>query len=81
MEVYESHLGGIYFTEDIIDPEYLYCDQCGDSDWHLGHAETWEDVIDLITDEYEDGSTWIPYAPEYVDELKTEFEAVVSNEE
>lgn len=40
MEVYESHLGGIYFDEEVLDYDYLYCEQCGDSDTHLGHADT-----------------------------------------
>ena len=44
MEVYESHLGGIYFDEEVLDYDYLYCEQCGDSDTHLGHADTWEEV-------------------------------------
>lgn len=30
--VYESHLGGYYATDDILDYEDTYCDSCGDSD-------------------------------------------------
>ena len=30
MEVYESHLGGIYFEKEEIPWDYLYCDECGD---------------------------------------------------
>lgn len=70
MEVYESHLGGIYFSNTELDYKDLYCDQCGDSDWHLGHANTWEDVVDMITDE--DG--WCCYSKGYLADLKEEFE-------
>ena len=72
MEVYECHLGGIYFEEEVLDWDDRYCDQCGDSDWHLGHADTWEDVLDLITDD----EGWCTYASDYVAELKAEFEAL-----
>lgn len=68
-EVYKSHLGGIYFSNIELDYEYLYCAQCGDSDWYLGHANTWEDVVDMITDE--DG--WCCYDEDYLIALKEEF--------
>ena len=71
MEVYENHLGGIYFDERVRPFDDLYCDVCGDSDWHLGHADTWEEVMELITDE--DG--WRRYAEDYLAELKARFEA------
>lgn len=76
MEVYESHLGGIYFSDRIIDEDDLHCEQCGDWDWYLGHADTWEEVIELIT-EYPDEDEfdpWIPYAEDYLEEQKEYFE-------
>ena len=76
MEIYENHMGGIYFSEEILDYEYLYCDQCGDSDWYLGHADTWEDVLNLISEE--DG--WIPYAEDYINRMKIEFEERIRHE-
>lgn len=69
MEVYEYHLGGIYFEERILDFDQLYCEQCGDYDRHLGHADTWEDVLELITDV--DG--WCPYCPKYLETKKSEW--------
>ena len=75
MEVYQNHLGGFYFEEyEIDDDDDLYCEQCGDSDYHLGHADTWDDVLDLITEVDDDGSEWCPYAEDYVAEKKAEFE-------
>lgn len=50
MYIYESHLGGFYVTKDEIEPEWLHCDQCGDSDWPIGCAETKEEAFKLITD-------------------------------
>ena len=67
MEVYESHLGGVYLSDDILDD--TYCEECGDSDRHLGHADTWDDVLDLITDD--DG--WCGYTDKYLDDLREEF--------
>lgn len=71
MEVYESHLGGIYFSESLLGWKDLHCEQCGDSDWHLGHADTWQDVLDMITND--DG--WCPYCEGGITQLKGEFEA------
>lgn len=73
MEVYESHLGGVYFTEELLDFDDLYCDQCGDSDTHAGYAETWEEVLDLLTDE--DG--WCRYNAEYLSELEGEWKSLM----
>lgn len=69
MEIYESHLGGIYFSDEVISIDDLFCEQCGDSDWHLGHADTWEEVLAMITDE--DG--WCPYSEEMLAGWKAEF--------
>ena len=73
MYLYHSHLGGIYLTEEQQDLEDLYCEECGDSDWELGQVETFEDVLDCITDS--DG--FVPYTDEYLAEIKAELEAEV----
>ena len=57
MYLYESHLGGLYTTEDIRSYDELYCETCGDSDWELGEFETLEEFWNLISDEMSiDGS-------------------------
>lgn len=57
MYLYESHLGGLYITEDIRSYDELYCETCGDSDWELGEFETLEEFWNLISDEVSiDGS-------------------------
>lgn len=38
--IYESHLGGLYATEAMLDFDFLYCDQCGDYDRELGYFES-----------------------------------------
>lgn len=50
MYLYESHLGGLYTTEDIQSPDELYCETCADSDQELGEFETIHEFWDLISD-------------------------------
>lgn len=40
MHLYESHLGGLYTTENIQSLDELYCETCGYSDGELGEFET-----------------------------------------
>ena len=50
MYCYESHLGGIYWTEEKLSFEDTYCDECGDSDWLLGYASNKKEALKLIDD-------------------------------
>lgn len=57
MYIYESHMDGLYVSYDELDYEDLYCEQCGDSDWLIGYAETREDAWRLFKDDVDiDGS-------------------------
>lgn len=49
--LYESHMGGIYFSETELDYDDLYCETCGDSDFLLGRVETFEDAWNLLRDD------------------------------
>ncbi len=41
--IYEDHLGGGYYvTEDELDSDELYCEQCGDSDHQVFEGFLWE---------------------------------------
>lgn len=40
MWVYESHLGGLCFTDERMSTRDLYCNQCDDFDWELGNFES-----------------------------------------
>lgn len=46
--IYESHLGGFYYTNEEQDDESLYCEQCGDCDTYLGKAEEAYDVAEIL---------------------------------
>lgn len=58
MYFYESHMGGFYTSDTILDYEDLYCDQCNDTDWLLGEAHTVKEFLELL-----DG-----YSAEYIKE-------------
>jgi hypothetical protein len=79
MEVYESHLGGIYFSEDVLDWDELYCDECGDSDTYLGHADTWEEAISMLKWGFAEDDEF-KYDQDYLNDLKIEFEILINNE-
>lgn len=81
MEIYESHMGGIYFENEILDYDDLYCEQCGDSDTHLGHADTWEELEAMLVWEDEDeDEVYYKYDEDYMKELKAEFETLIAME-
>lgn len=42
MYLYSSHVGGLYFSENILELEY--CEQCGDCDEFLGLIRKEEDI-------------------------------------
>lgn len=49
--LYESHIGGLYTSDEQLDNDSLYCTQCGDSDWLIGPFETVKDFWSLIKDD------------------------------
>jgi len=68
MYIYESHLGGFFKSDEIIDSKYLYCDSCGDVDFYLGEANTKEELRNLFTDMMEE-----LYLSEYLDSVVEDF--------
>ena len=50
MYIYEGHMGGLYTSDEPLDCEDLYCEECGDSDWLIGYADTREEAWDLLKD-------------------------------
>ena len=50
MYIYQGHLGSLYTSDECLDYDDLYCEQCGDSDWLIGYAATKEEAWDLLTD-------------------------------
>lgn len=63
MYIYECHMGGLYATDYELEYEYLYCEQCGDSDWLLGYVETKEAARCLLKD---NGWDW-EYIQKFID--------------
>lgn len=50
MYIYESHMGSLFVSDDILDYEQTYCEICGDSDFLLGYAEIKEEAWGLLKD-------------------------------
>lgn len=65
MHIYDSHLGDLYVSDDDIDDDDLYCEECGDFDDYIGYAETKKGARRLIKENcfYTDD-----YIEEFVDE-------------
>lgn len=51
MYIYESHMGYLYVDDNILDYDEQYCEQCGDSDWFIGRANTREEAWNLLKDD------------------------------
>lgn len=55
MYIYENHLGGgLYTSDNLLDYDDLYCEQCGDSDSYVGEADTREEAYELLKDDYDE---------------------------
>lgn len=51
MYIYQSHMGGLFVSDEILDYEQTYCEQCGDSDFLIGYAETRKEAWNLLKDD------------------------------
>lgn len=63
MYVYESHLGGVYLSDEIIPFDALYCETCGDSDRLLGEVK--DDDYNALRSLLEEHD----YSEEYLNEV------------
>ena len=73
MYIYQSHMGGLYTSDDELDYEQTYCETCGDSDWLIGYAETREEAWELLKDDTNiDGSGGWDY--EYIQDFLRNWE-------
>lgn len=71
MYIYEGHMGGLYASDEPLEYEDLYCEECGDSDWLIGYAETREEAWNLLkddTDIYGSGGWDYNYVQEFINE-------------
>lgn len=63
MYVYESHLSGVYLSDEIIPFDELYCETCGDSDRLLGEVKDDDhDALRALLEEHD-------YSDEYINEV------------
>lgn len=58
MYIYQSHMGGLYTSDEMLDDEMLYCEECGDSDSFIGYAETREEARKLLKEEAVVAGEW-----------------------
>lgn len=73
MYIYQSHMGGMFVSDEVLGYEQTYCEECGDSDLLIGYAETREDAWNLLKDDTDiNGSGGWNY--EYVQEFLKNWE-------
>lgn len=46
--IYESHLGGLYISNEELSLDETYCETCGDCDWLGCMADSWMDVAEYL---------------------------------
>lgn len=82
--LYESHMGGLYTSDEYLDDDYLYCEECGDYDWLIGEFETLADFWNLVKDECDingSGGYSLPYVyPIIVAEFELPYEVTYEND-
>ena len=71
MYIYESHLGGLYTSDEQIPYEDLYCEECGDSDMELGEAESISEAWDILKPDT--GENGVGFLPAYILPILMEF--------
>lgn len=80
--VSESHLGGLYTSDDYIPSDELYCEQCGDSDLCLGYYNTFRKFIESNADIIDADDGWGGYSLKFViDSISQVFDDVLTYEE
>ena len=51
MYIYESHMGGLFVSDEVLDYEQAYCKICGDCDYLIGYAKNREEAWNLLKDD------------------------------
>lgn len=46
--IYESHLGGLYVENEVLDYDLLCCEECGDSDQLLFESDNIYDIAEFL---------------------------------
>ena len=80
MYIYGSHLGGVYVCEEEMDPDTLFCDQCGDWDEFLGEFDSAVEFLQKYADEIDANDNFGGYAMGHIMEVLSCFPDCPSEE-
>ena len=69
MYIYEHHMGHLYTSDYPLDYGDLYCEECGDSDWLIGEANTREEAWELLKDDVDTFDETICHVCSLADDL------------
>lgn len=69
IHIYESHLGGMYYSFENFDYDCLYCETCGDSDTWVTSVSSLEDVELFIQQLLHEGMWTTVYIEEVEQDL------------
>ena len=50
MYIYEGHMGSLYTSNYELSYDERHCEQCGDTDWEIGYANTRAEAWELLKD-------------------------------
>lgn len=69
--IYESHLGGYHASDEPLDYDVLYCEECGDADTLVGEYDPASpgDALRFALDAARDGN----YSTDYIKDKTEEF--------
>ena len=87
--LYRDHLGGgLYDSEDQIDSEMLYCEECGDTDLEIGYFTSLPEAYEACAYDEEDIGTFFalmhifyPSVTLYDSDFETAFEFIDTEED
>ena len=79
--VYEGHLGGFYTSDVLIDSDELYCEECGDYDYELGHYATFRKFLEVYANDIDADDGWGGYTLDSVIEIADDFDDKLTKEE
>ena len=65
--VYESHMGGLFFSEDVM--EDTYCEECGDYDLYIGVVYNRNELVQLLINQ--------EYDSEYINDILEDYERYI----
>ncbi len=68
--LYENHLGGYYLSDEELDYDDLYCEQCHDTDFLVRSVESKDDLTKAIFEDLTKYDTWDTFKDSLKDTIK-----------